>query len=225
MDMSRRNVHIVMSIVASGSLIVVFIYQLYLIKIPECFENASELGNIFNTLCLSISASSIVYFIVVYLPYHYDNKKIYNYLGTNLSSILRDFKIIFDTLETGKFENYHNYAFNRKDKIIEALDKRVITQNALCFHEIEGIKPMGLYLFIEHVFTSEIDYKIDKLFRRIPNLDTRLFDILVRIETSTFSKRISKLKKTYKESDDVLYFKNYDEEISELYDYIGNLEK
>lgn len=177
-----RSVRPVIGWIAGIAFVIVAAMELFLKKIPEKFEYGQESGEILYRICVSIVSSFIFYFFVVHLKAEKDKENISVYVAKKV-------KRIFGRC-LGQLNDLAKHGGIAEDLLWDSADdiNRI-------FLTINPNQPAPLIISMPITYATWLQYfdfyrsdasaAIDKIFRKMPFLDTELVALLGKLEDST----------------------------------------
>lgn len=166
-----------------GALLTVCIIDFWLSDIPELLSGGYKLGQIIYKLCMSYISAFIFYFLVVHIKQQKDKKNLYLYVSkkvhivnSSASTLISELSRVSTITLTEKYPSKEEL-----DKICKAINPHT---NAPMV-----IGPRDNYAnWIQYFdyFKKRSNDATEKIFNKMPFLDTELVNILGRIEDNDF---------------------------------------
>jgi hypothetical protein len=93
-----------------GCVLFVFLYTFWFIDVPEIFNGASKLGDIFYKLSFTYIGAYIFYFLNIYIKTQKDLNKVNYFIGRFVSNIISDnYRIILNLKEVSQLDTKGTY--------------------------------------------------------------------------------------------------------------------
>lgn len=158
------------------------VMESYLLNIPEVVPWGAEFGKVFYKLCLSFIASYIFYFVVVHIKSESDKEQINGFISSKVDRVIGDCKSqINDFKRQVNYESAEIYL--TLEEIEEVFSKINPHSNApLLLGGLENHANWMQYM-IRHKNRSQ--EAIQKIFVKMPFLDSKLVRILAEIDGCT----------------------------------------
>lgn len=174
------SVRPIINILAGLALLIVLLIEFYLKKIPEIFAHGHDLGEVVYRICLSIISSYIFYFIVIHLKAQSDKKNINAYVARKVLRIYGECSAqLNDLAKTSDMLGEHLW------KDLEAIKPifRVLNPNGRA-PLIVSYPPVKYATWLQYFDSHRRDTTeiIEKIFRKMPFLDSKLVALLAKLE-------------------------------------------
>jgi len=159
----------------------------WLINIPECFIGGHKIGQIFRALSMSYISAFILYLLVVHYKQYKDKTILYPYIISQINIIKERATTIGDVLRRKTKITINNKYPTDTDieTICSSLNPK---SKAPLQFGLNGRNANWLEYFI-HYRKDSLE-AIDKIFVKIPFLDSKLVKIISGIETCSFYKML-----------------------------------
>jgi hypothetical protein len=196
-------------------IVFIFIFDFWLIKIPELFKGANTLGNIFYKICLAYLTAYIFYFLNVFIKSQKDLNEVNFYIGRLVTNITLDnFIIIHQLCKSSGIQKSNKYLTETEIKIITS----ILTINEGPKEGPDDIIKTNWFQFLKY-YKVRTENNINKILSRSIYLDSKLVSLLSDIEDSALFIDIE-YKAIFEESSDNLSFM-----ASHLYNYFETIKK
>lgn len=208
------------------SLASILLIDFWLIDTPEIFLGGYKLGQIIYKVSLSYISAFIFYFLVVHMKQQKDKENLKSYLGKKTRMVIASYKAIIKSLakESG-LEVESEYLKDSEIKII--CSKINPHAEAPLLLDYRSTKPLYAnwiqYLAYEK---RRSDAAIEKIFMKMPFLDTILVNKLANIEDCSYFMQIPQVERTMPiKNQDIQFLSNsimkYRDMIADLENYIN----
>jgi hypothetical protein len=215
-------------------------YQFFLIKFPEVFPFAYELGDIQYRICFAFITSYIFYVLITFIPKEKDKKNVYEYINPKKDELIKSIESFFAVLvETA---NYAVLKDPKRQAIKELLfQDRKLDVNSLNEKDIKDIckiinpngqSPINVYenkAFVNQNWAEYIKYSIEytnqqiaDIFVLMPHLDTKHIKLLSNLKDIEFI-RIVRIGKIFDLMDSDIEI--FDNPLYTYYQYISKLKE
>lgn len=166
-----------------GALAVICVIDFWLIDLPDIFKGGFKLGQIVYKLCMSYISAFIFYFLVVHIKQQKDKQNLYTYIDKKVAVILSDAKSLIDEMSKKSGLPFSNRypSSDELQRISNLIDPHSEAPLFL------GYNTNRYANWIQYFANSSIRSKeaIQKIFQKMPFLETELINILANIEDST----------------------------------------
>lgn len=201
------------------SLLTIISIDFYLNQIPEYFDLGSEIGNIIYKISLSYISAFIFYFLVVHIKQQKDKEALYTYISRKVYSILGDAKGLINELTKETGIDVKN-TFPNEDELNEILKRINPHEKAPLF--IARDQYANWIQYFNYKKQRTVD-SIDKIFKKMPFLETQLVNKLANIEDCSHYSVLNVLVSNYPiRNQDMTAFRK---SISDYFEMIEELER
>lgn len=182
----------------------IFIYQAILIKLPEAFPFAFELGDIQYKICFAFVTSFIFYVLITFIPREQDKKNVYQYVerkkGNLLFSIDNFFGVFVEKTNSFVSQDIRKLAlysvlFENRKLEKEKLTKQDFKDICQLIHSKDE-SPINYYsnnTFFPYqwrdylkIHAETVKSEIADIFILIPHLNTKHISLLTELNESEF---------------------------------------
>lgn len=133
------------------TLLYLFLYKLWLLKVPELFTYAYELGEIFYQLSMAYIASFIFYLLVTYWPQKKQKEHVYDYVNHKVVLILTNFMDILQlTSSTEATIKHFNYETTEEEYLVEFPEQLKIYRDEQDYNNIASQRITDFFSFITY---------------------------------------------------------------------------
>lgn len=158
-----------------GCVLFVFLYTFWFINVPEIFNGASKLGDIFYKLSFAYIGASIFYFLNVFIKAQKDLNEVNYFIGRFVSNIINDnSSIVVDLKKVSQLKT--KGIFPTEDEMKE------ITRNVL----INSCPKSGNWFSFFAYCKKRTIQNITRILSRSNFIESKLVGILSEIEDSEF---------------------------------------
>lgn len=182
-------------IISLLSLVWIFFYKFIFLSTPAIFSGASEVGEIFYNLFLSIISSAIFYFIVVHYPAKIKRDVINRVVSKKIGKLYLDYIMIKqDLYKINNLKPPQNFP-DDFDEIVKLCNGILLTSKPPHIHNNPQYDPSNWFEYFEYYFALE-KHNIEHLNRYWEEIPSEVKVLIDALETSTLISGIEMYKKT-----------------------------
>ena len=171
-------------ILTSVSLIWIFLYKLYFINVPQLFFGATEIGEVFYNIFLSIIASAIFFFIVVYLPTKRKKQLISRAVSKRIGKLNYDYLLIKQNLYQLKKLPIPQELPDDFNEIVEVCKGTLLTDKPPHIHNNPAYRPNNWFEYFEYYFELE-NHNIEHMNRYWEEIPSEVKILIEELEYNT----------------------------------------
>ena len=210
-------------IICSILLLYSIIYQIYLVKIEEFVEFGYELGIVSYNLSLSIIASGIFYFLVVYIPEKRKKRKVRQVINMRFEQIESQCMFTFRDIKK----------YSPQKELVTEFPKNVGDFRLLCNNMKLNSKPPDYwagtamvplnnwYEYFKYNFKYD-DKNLDELYKYSDYLEPETMQLMHDLSSHTFRSAINQYHSSYQTEKSA---REFDSLSHVLFDYLNTLSK
>lgn len=204
-------------------LVYVIVYQLYLIEIVEIVAWGSEIGIVIYNLSLSIIASGIFYYLVVYIPEKRKKRKVRQVINMRFEQIEMSCMLIYKDIT--RFSTHQNAPIILPEKLDEfksICKDMLLTSRPPDFFAGSAIVPLNNWFeYFKYSFRYD-DNNLEELYKYSNFLEPDTMQLMHDLSSHTFRKVINQYQSESKTNE---YAKQFDSLSHILYGYLETLLK
>lgn len=204
-------------------LIYVVTYQLYLVKIEEFVDWGSEIGIVLYNLSLSIIASGIFYYLVVYIPEKRKKNKVKQVINMRFEQIEMQSMITYGDIRTSStFQNAPmDFPENINDFKLICKDMLLTSQPPDYFAGSTMVPLNNWFEYFKYNFKYD-DKNLDELYKYSSYLEPETMQLMHDLSSHTFRKVINQYHLECETKD---YARKFDSLSHILHDYLSTILK
>lgn len=181
--------------VTSLSFLWILCYKFWFLKINEFFPGASVIGEIFYNIFLSVIASAVFYFIVVYLPEKRKVVVMNRVVLRRIGKLNMDYILIKQDLYKLKNQPVPNDLPADFNEVVKLCDGVLLTDTPPHIHNNPPFYPSNWFEYFEYYFALE-RHNIEHLNRYWENIPTEVKVLIDELETNTLKSGLELYKTT-----------------------------
>jgi len=199
-------------------LIYVTVYQLYLIKIVEFVDWGSEIGIVTYNLSLSIIASGIFYYFVVYIPEKRKKKKVRQVINMRFEQIESSCMITYSDIKRfSEFQNAPKDLPENMDEFKSICKDLLLTSRPPDYFAGSAMVPLNNWFeYFKYNFRYD-DKNLEELYKYSDFLEPDTMQLMHDLSSHTFRKVINQYHSEFETHD---YAKKFDSLSHILHDYL-----
>ena len=165
-----------------GAVVSIIVMEGWLNSIPEVVSWGSKFGEVYFKICLSIISSYVFYFIVVHIKTVQDKENIGQFVSGKVRNVIGNYKSQIGELKKAANNSSKEVFLEKKD--IEAIFLSINPQGQAPLL-IGGPGNYAKWLQYMDYHKSRTQGSIQKVFVKIPFLDSKLVALLAKIDDCT----------------------------------------
>ena len=173
----------------------ILLYKLWFLKIKEFFSGASVLGEIFYNIFLSVIASAVFYFIVVYLPERRKKLTIDRVVSRRIGKLNLDYRLIKQDLYQLKNKKIPEDLPTNFNEIVRLCDGILLTDKSPHIHNNPEFHPANWFEYFEYYFALE-NHNIEHLNRYWEEIPSEVKVLIDELESGPLKSALEMYKTT-----------------------------
>src|SRR5436305_11856954 len=165
------------------SLLVIVAHDFWVRDKPEMFEGSSRIGAILYNLSLSYVSAFVFYFLVVHIKEQTDNKNLFSYVGKRVNIVEGScWSLIDDISRAANVPLRERYPTNEElTSICKAINPNSAAPMIIRYPDV-----YANWIQLFDMKKQRSNDATQKIFQHMPFLDSRLVNLLTKIEECSF---------------------------------------